>query len=58
MWIREMVYQLRQTEVSLAEESLSFAVYTIPGARKIDFTINLLWIFGRNNKKQGRYIEW
>lgn len=58
MWIREMVYQLRQTEVSLAEESLSFAVYTIPGTRNIDFTINFLWIFGRNNKKQGRYIEW
>lgn len=58
MWIREMVYQLRQTEVSLAEESLSFAVNTIPGARNIDFTINFLWIFGRNNKKQGRYIEW
>ena len=58
MWIREMVYQLRQTEVSLAEESSSFAVYTIPGARNIDFTINFLWIFGRNNKKQGRYIEW
>lgn len=53
-----MVYQLRQTEVSLAEESLSFAVYTNPGARNIDFTINFLWIFGRNNKKQGRYIEW
>ena len=53
-----MVYQLRQTEVSLAEESLSFAVYTIPGTRNIDFTINFLWIFGRNNKKQGRYIEW
>lgn len=53
-----MVYQLRQTEVSLAEESLSFAVNTIPGARNIDFTINFLWIFGRNNKKQGRYIEW
>lgn len=53
-----MVYQLRQTEVSLAEESLSFAVYTIPGARNIDFTINFSWIFGRNNKKQGRYIEW
>lgn len=58
MWIREMVYQLRQTGVSLTEESLSFAVYTIPGARNIDFTINFLWIFGRNNKKQGRYIEW
>ena len=58
MWIREIVYQLRQTEVSLAEESLSFAVYTNPGARNIDFTINFLWIFGRNNKKQGRYIEW
>lgn len=45
MWIREMVYQLRQTEVSLAEESLSFAVYTIPGVRNIDFTINFLMDF-------------
>lgn len=48
-----MVYQLRQTEVSLAEESLSFAVYTIPGARNIDFTINFYGFLVGTTKNKG-----